>query len=140
MVAAGILLGATAEQAHMHGIWIPAFAGYLAMLYVAGVALRPDELHPFRWLGFSAIGVLSLVFTYGDFWGQRSMVATSVGGMVATAVCVLALLAGIAAAVIGIVRRIPVNPFAAAFPFVALVAYGLAFSAERWAAALLMNL
>ena len=140
MVAGGILLGATAVQAHMHGIWIPAFAGYLAMLYVAGVALRPDELHPFRWLGFSAIGVLSLVFTYGGFWEQRSIVATSVGGMVATAVCAFALLAGMAAGVIAIVRRIPVNRFAAVFPFVALLAYGLAFAAERWTAALLMNL
>ena len=139
MIAGGILLGATASHAHMHGIWIPAFAGFLAMLYVAGVALRPDELHPFRWVGFAAIGVLSLVFTYAGFWDHHSIVKTSVGGVVATGVCGLAILSGMAAASIAFVRRIPVNPFAAVFPFVTLLAFGVTFAAEQWAAALLMN-
>ena len=68
MISSGILLGVTTQQAHLHGLWIPTFAGYFTLLYVAGVALRPDELHPFRWLGFAAIGILSLIFTYGGFW------------------------------------------------------------------------
>ena len=139
MIAGGILLGATANHAHLHGIWIPAFAGYLAVLYVAGVALRPDELHPFRWVGFAAIGVLSLAFTYGGFWDDQSVVKTSLGGVVATGVCALAILSGMAAASIAFVRRIPVNPFAAAFPFATLLAFAVTFAAEEWAAALLMN-
>jgi uncharacterized membrane protein len=125
MSAGGILLGATANHAHMHGIWIPAFAGYLAMLYVAGVALRPDELHPFRWVGFAAIGILSLVFTYAGFWSHHSIVKTSLGGIVATGVCALAILSGMAAAGIALVRGIPVNPSAAVFPFVTLLAFGV---------------
>ena len=140
MIAGGILLGVTASHAHMHGIWIPAFAGYLTLLYVAGVALRPDELHPFRWIGFAAIGVLSLVFTTGWFWANRSIDNTSVSGMAATVICGMALLAGMAAAGVAFVRSVPVNPFAAAFPFVVLAAFGIALSAESWAATLLMNL
>lgn len=140
MIAGGILLGATANHAHMHDIWIPAFAGYLAMLYVTGVALRPDELHPFRWAGFAAIGVLSLVFTYAGFWDDHSVVKTSVGGVVATGVCALVSLSGMAAASIAFVRRVPVNPFAAVFPFATLLAFGVTFAAEGWAAALLMNI
>ena len=139
MVVGGILLGATAHQAHMHGIWIPAFAGYLGVLYVAGVSLRPDELHPFRWMGFAAIGLLSLVFTYAGFWDHHSIVETSIGGVIATGVCALALLSGMAAASIAFVRGVPVNPVAAVFPFVALAAFGVAFAAGPWAPALLMN-
>lgn len=138
MVCGGILLGAAANQAHMQGIWIPAFAGYLAMLYVAGVALRPDELHPFRWAGFAAIGFLSLIFTWSGFWSAESGDAT--GAVMATAVCALATLAGMTAAAIAFVRGIPVNAFAAAFPFVALVGYGLAVGRLQWAAALVFNL
>ena len=140
MICGGILLGATANQAHMRGIWIPAFAGYLAVLYVAGVALRPDELHPFRWVGFAAIGTLSLVFTWSGFWSPESGNTTGAGAVAATAICALALLAGMAAAAIAFVRDVPVNPFAAVFPFAALVAYGLAVIGEDWAAALLFNL
>lgn len=140
MISGGILLGATANQAHMHGIWIPAFAGYLAVLYVAGVSLRPDELHPFRWMGFAAIGILSLAFTYGGFWDHHSIVKTSTGGVIATGVCGLALIGGMVAASLAFARQIPVNPFAATFPFVALLAFGIAFAAEPWAPALLMNL
>jgi uncharacterized membrane protein len=44
-----------------------------------------------------------------------------------------------AAAAVGFVRGVPVNPFAAAFPIVALIGYGLGTAAEPWAAALLFN-
>jgi uncharacterized membrane protein len=140
MIVGGILLGAAANRAHMHGIWIPAFAGYLAVLYVAGVALRPDELHPFRWVGFAAIGVLSLAFTYSGFWVYRDVATSSISGVAATAVCALALVAGMAAAAIAFGRRVPVNLFAAAFPFVTLLAFGIGYAADAWLAALLMNL
>ena len=139
MICGGILLGATANQAHMHGIWIPAFAGYLGLLYVAGVALRPDELHPFRWVGFAAIGTLSLIFTWGDFWSPESADTRS-GAIAATIICGLSVVGGMVAAVIGFMRSIPVNPFAAAFPFVAVVAYGFVVAREQWVAALLFNL
>ena len=138
MICGGILLGATSNQAHMHGLWTSTFAGYLGLLYVAGVALRPDELHPFRWVGFAAIGALSVVFTWNEFWSAESGNAT--GAVAATVVCALAIVGGMAAAAIAFVRNIPVNPFAAAFPLVALVAYGLAVAEKEWAAALLFNL
>jgi uncharacterized membrane protein len=140
MICGGVLLGATSAEAHLHAMWILAFAGYFGVLYVGGVALRPDELHPFRWLGFAAIGVLSLVFTYGWFWQHGSLTRTSVGGIIATVVCALVLVAGVGAAVLGLMRGVPVNPFAAAFPLVALVAYSLAVLVEPWLAQLLLNL
>jgi hypothetical protein len=140
MIAAGILLGTTAGRAHIDGIWIPAFAGYLALLYVAGVALRPNELHAFRWIGFAAIGALSLVFTYAGFWDARTIAESSLSSVAATVVCALALIGGMAAAALAFVRRVPVNPFAAAFPFVTLLAFGLAYALRPGAAALLMNL
>lgn len=140
MICGGILLGATSNQAHIHGVWIPTFAGYLAILYVAGVALRPDELHPFRWVGFAAIGVLSLAFTWADVWSGESGNTSGSGAIVATAICALAMVGGMAAAALAFVRNVPVNPFAAVFPIVALVAYGLAVAREQWAAALLFNL
>jgi uncharacterized membrane protein len=140
MICGGVLLGATASEAHMRGIWIPAFAGYLAMLYVAGVALRPDELHPFRWVGFAAIGVLSLVFTHGWFWEARSITDAAISGLAASIVCGLVVLAGVVASALGFMRGVPVNPFAAVFPWVVLVAYGLAVANLPAASALLMNL
>ena len=139
MVCGGILLGVTSNAAHMHGIWIPTFAGYLGVLYVAGVALRPDELHPFRWVGFAAIGTLSLIFTWSGFWSVESGDARS-GAIAATAICSLAVIGGMVAATLAFVRSIPVNPFAAVFPFVALVGYGLVLAGQQWAAALLFNL
>ena len=140
MICGGILLGTTASEAHMHGIWIPAFAGYLTLLYVAGVALRPDELHPFRWVGFAAIGVLSLVFAYAWFWEGRSITDATVSGVWASIVCGLVVLAGAVASALGFMRRVPVNPFAAVFPWIVLAAYGLALGALPAAAAVLMNL
>jgi uncharacterized membrane protein len=140
LVTIGILLGVTAEHAHMRGIWIPAFAGYSALLYVTGVALRPDELHPFRWIGFAAIGILSLVFTYGAFWSFSPPEITSWRHTAASLICGLAGLMGIGAAAVGFARRVPVNPVAAAFPIATVLAYWVGFAAHHWTAALLMNL
>ena len=140
MIGGGILLGATSNQANMHGLWIPTFAGYVGLLYVAGVAIRPDELHPFRWVGFAAIGILSLAFTWSGFWSSESGNTSGSGAIAATVICGLAVVAGMVAAAMAFIRNVPVNPFAAAFPIVALAAYGLAVVGEQWAAALLFNL
>ena len=140
MIVGGVLLGATASEAHLDDIWIPAFAGYLTLLYVAGVSLRPDELHPFRWVGFAAIGLLSLIFTYTWLWTVHSVEGGLLRAQVASAVCAVVFAAGAIAAVLGFLRRVPVNAAAAAFPFVALSGYALALSAESWMAALLFNL
>jgi hypothetical protein len=140
MIVGGILIAAAANRAHVQGMWIPAFAGYLATLYVAGVALRPDELHPFRWVGFAAIGVLSLAFTYAGFWEYREIAARGVSGVAATVVCAIALVAGMAAAAVAFGRPHSGESFRGGVPVRHAAGVRRWIRHGGWIAALLMNL
>ena len=126
------------------------FAGFFTAVYLCGIELfRADErdrLHPIAHLGGIAIGVMSIVLTFEDFWRDSDARVWPEGWpqIIGGAIELAFPLAAIVLAIWSFLRgRINFSFLAAAFPVVAIAAWLISHPTETrgaFFAAMLFNL
>ena len=110
---------------YLHELWIPGFSGLFGIFYLAGTLLFPEHRYnPLRVLGALGVGFLSVMLTFKDVWHSGTIPWLGVSWPV-YALAVGLPVASFVLLALAFQRKVNMNWFVAAFPAVALLAFGV---------------
>lgn len=127
-VAAAIGLGYTAGFAQAN-LGVLAYAGLFALVYLVGIQffrITESGLHPLAFLGGLAIGFMTILLTFQEFWNYTGLVrwpSDSARLLAALLLLAFPLGAGVLGAWILAKKKLRFSVLAAAFPVVVAIAW-----------------